>query len=148
MKIIKKIVCFALLFLFQNMLIAQESPYEIKVGNPIRKAVLDVIRIPTNAELGQKVEFKVSVLMAKGNWAFAYGQLQQVGGKALDKNKFADKDYKSNAQDGLFDDNFQAVLKKKNGKWTLVKRALGCTDVCWAGWWDEIKGVPREIFPQ
>jgi hypothetical protein len=133
--------------LLATFVFAQESRYEIKVGNPLRKTVLDVIRQPTEAELGQKVEFVVSVMLSKGDWAFAHGQLQQKGGAKLDYTKFTDKATREQANEGLFDDNFQALLRRKNGKWTIVKRALGCTDVCWSDW-GQTKGVPREVIPQ
>jgi hypothetical protein len=137
----------ALLIGCATMAQAQESKHEVKVGNPLRKTILNTIRTPTEAELGQKVEFVVSSMMSKGNWAFVYGMLQQPGGKEVDTSKFADKGYAEAAKEGLFDHNFQALLQKKKGKWVIVERALGCTDVCWAGWWEK-KGVPRDIFPQ
>jgi hypothetical protein len=137
---------FALLLLGHTLL-AQVSPNEVKSGNPLRKTLLNTIRTPTETELGQKVEFVVSTIQAKGNWAFAYGQLQQPGGKALDATFFTDKGYKEQAAEGLFDHNFQALLQKKKGRWVIVERALGCTDVCWANWLGR-KGVPADIFPQ
>ncbi len=126
---------------------AQVNPHEVKVGNPLRKTILNTIRTPTEAELGQKVEFLVSTMLSKGNWAFVHGMLQQPGGAQLETKKFSDKDYAQLASEGLFDHNFQALLQKKKGKWTIVERALGCTDVCWANWLEK-KGVPKEVFPQ
>jgi hypothetical protein len=125
---------------------AQNSVYEVKTGNPLRKTILDVVRKPTAAELGQPIEFIVNGIYAKGNWAFVYGQLQQPGGTALDHSKFADKGYAEQSKLELFDNNFQALLLKKKGKWTIAERALGCTDVCWLEWTDR-KDVPQEIFP-
>ena len=136
--------CFLLL---SQLLSAQVSPNEVGPGTALRKTLLNTIRTPTEAELGQKVEFMVDAVLAKGNWAFASGQLQQPGGKALDIALFKDKDYREMAKEGLFDRNFQALLQKKQGKWVIVKRALGCTDVCWLDW-KSIKGVPEDIFPQ
>jgi hypothetical protein len=147
MKLTIKILFAALLFGWATMAQAQVNPHEVKVGNPLRKTILNTIRTPTEAELGQKVEFMVSMMAAKGNWAFVYGMLQQPGGTQVDASKFVDKGYTEAAKEGLFDHNFQALLQKKKGKWVIVERALGCTDLCWAGWWDK-KGVPREIFPQ
>jgi hypothetical protein len=136
------LVCFATLALH-----AQVSPHEVKVGNPLRKTILNTIRTPTEVELGQKVEFVVSTMLAKGNWAFVHGMLQQPGGAQVDAAKFVDKGYAEAAKEGLFDHNFQALLQKKKGKWVIVERALGCTDVCWSAWMEK-KGVPREVFPQ
>lgn len=144
----KKVGILALFLTLTTATFAQVSPYEIKKGDPLRKTILDIIRTPTSAELGQKIEFVVSSMMVKGDWALTYGMLQQPAAKPLDKAKFVDKGYKEASKEGLFDDNFQALLQKKNGKWVIVKRALGCTDVCWLGWRDEVKGVEKAIFPQ
>ena len=54
-------------------------------------------------------------MMVKGDWAFVNGMLQQPGGKPLDKTKFVDNDYLQHGKEGLFDDNFQAILQKKKG---------------------------------
>ena len=144
----KKIGILAFCLLLTTFMTAQESPYEIKKGNPLRKVLLDSIRTPTSAELGQKVEFVVGAMMVKGDWAFVNGMLQQPGGKPLDKTKFVDKGYFQDGKEGLFDDNFQAILQKKKGKWVIIKRALGCTDVCWLEWRGKIKGMEDAIFPQ
>lgn len=112
----KKTVILSICLCLIHVVNAQVSPYEIKKGNPLRKTLLDVVRTPTSAELGQKVEFVVSTLLSKGDWAFVQGQLQQSGGKALDKTKFVDKDYLERGREGIFDDNFQAVLQTSNFK--------------------------------
>lgn len=78
-----KLFPIALFLLLNNATFAQVSPNEVKPGNPLRKTILNTIRTPTEAELGQKVEFMVNTAMSKGNWAFVYGQLQQPGGKTL-----------------------------------------------------------------
>ena len=134
--------------LLTTFMTAQMSPYAIKKGNPLRKTILDSIRTPTSAELGQKIEFVVGAMLVKGDWAFVNGMLQQSGGKPLDKTKFVDKNYRELSAGGLFDDNFQAILQKKKGKWVIIKRALGCTDVCWLEWRGKIKGIEDDIFPQ
>ena len=145
---LEKTLILSICFCFCQMLNAQESPYVIKKGSPLRKTLLNVVRTPTSAELGQNIEFVVNTAMSKGDWAFVQGQLQQPGGKALDKTKFVDKDYLEQGKEGLFDDNFQAVLQKKKGNWVIVKRALGCTDVCWGDWINTVKGADKAIFPQ
>lgn len=135
------------LALFATLVLsAQTSPYDVKVGNPLRKIILNTIRTPSEAELGQKVEFLVSNLRAKGNWVFINGMLQQPGGAAIDLNKMVDSGYLEAAQAGVFDHNFQALLQKKKGKWVILERALGCTDVCWLAWMEK-KGVPKSVFP-
>jgi hypothetical protein len=139
---------FSLMLMALGYVQAQQnaSPYDVKVGNPLRKTLLDVIRKPTMADLGQNVEFVVSTIRTKGTWAFAHGMIQQPGGKPVDRKKFVEKSVILMANDEIFDDNFQAVLQLKQGKWGITKYALGCTDVCWLEWL-ELQGIPKEIFP-
>lgn len=144
----KKIFILNFCLFLTYSLMSQVSPYEIKKGNPLRKTILSTIRTPTSAELGQEIEFVIETMMSKGNWAFVNGQMQQSGGKALDKTKFVNKEYQNLSKEGLFDNNFQALLQKKNDKWIIVKRELGCTDVCWLAWQTSVKGVDKAIFPQ
>jgi hypothetical protein len=140
------ISCFTFIFLSAHV-VAQVSPYEVKAGSPLRKVILNVVRTPTESELGQKILFNNVFMSVSGNWAFVNGMLQQPNGKDPDPSKFKDKVYRENAEGGLFDNNFQAVLQKKKGKWTIVKRALGCTDVCWLEWRQK-GGIPDALFPQ
>ena len=71
---LKKTLILSICFCFCQMLNAQESPYVIKKGNPLRKTLLNVVRTPTSAELGQNIEFVVNTAMSKGDWAFVQGQ--------------------------------------------------------------------------
>jgi len=44
------------------------------------------------------------------------------------------------------DSDVQALFKKTGGKWKIVTKAIGCTDVCYVDWWRRYK-APKAIFP-
>lgn len=113
-----------------------------KKGSEERTAILEALRIPVEKELKQEIVFAPSEFNVLGNWAFVGGEpLAKSGGKPNYKGTIYEQDVK----DGLFDDNFFALLKKTGNQWKVVTYALGCTDVCYAIWWEEYK-VPKEIF--
>ncbi len=107
-----------------------------------REQIMDVLRIPVEKELKQEIKFKVGSLKVVGDWAFMQGEpLNKVSGKRADLT--GTKYGEDNWQD--FDNNIFALLKKKGGKWTIVERAMMCSDVCYDGW-DKKHGAPKEIF--
>ena len=108
-----------------------------------RKQIMDALRVPVQKELNQDVIFKVNDLKVFGDWAFMGGEpLAKSGGKPDYRGTKYEDDIKSD----MFDNNIFSLLKKKGGRWTIVVYYLGCTDVCYAGWWKE-HGAPKEIFP-
>ena len=111
-------------------------------GSPMRKAVLDALRVPVEKELGQAVVFKVDVLRVQGDWAFVRGVPQRPDGGAIDYTRTP---YQEVRELGAFDDNFSALLRKDDGKWVVVVHSIGATDVAWEPWSDEYK-APKTIF--
>lgn len=109
-------------------------------GSAERKEILNVVRVPTERDLKQKVSFVVDQLNIKGQWAFASGQLQTPSGERVKLNGTAYE-----GEEDFFDNNFFALLKKTRGKWRVVEHALGCTDVCYLEWPARFK-APKEIF--
>jgi hypothetical protein len=112
-------------------------------GSPERSAILDTLRGPVEAELNQKIAFVVRDLNVQGNWAFLNGGLRtQDGGRP----NFKITKYRRNEENGAMDSDVQALFKKTGGKWKIVTRAIGCTDVCYVDWWKRYK-APKAIFP-
>jgi hypothetical protein len=108
-----------------------------------RKQIMDALRVPVEKELKQNVIFKVNDLKIFGDWAFLGGEpMAKSGGKP----DYRGTKYEDDVKSDIFDNNIFALLKKKGGRWTIVVYYLGCTDVCYAGWWKE-HGAPKEIFP-
>ncbi|HEX8499418.1 MAG TPA: hypothetical protein VF659_02410 [Pyrinomonadaceae bacterium] len=111
-------------------------------GSAERRAVTDALRAPVEKELRQKVVFKIDHLKAAGGWAFLRGVPQRPGGGKVD---YDITPYRERADDGAFDDWICALLRKKGGKWQVVKYNIGATDVVYLDWDKEFK-APPEIF--
>ena len=112
-------------------------------GSPERAALLNILRGPVETELKQKIVFVVHYLNVQGNWAFLSGDLQTPDGG---RPNFNITKYRENEENGAMDSNVQALFKKTGGKWKIVTKAIGCTDVCYVDWWRRFK-APKTIFP-
>lgn len=120
-----------------------QKVYTPEKGSAERTAIVNALRVPVEKELRQKIQFSIQTIKVQGNWAFINGEPQSASGGEPDYKitKYADA-----LEEGIFDNNFQALLKKTKGKWKVVEFAIGCTDVCWLGW-DEMYKAPKVIFP-
>lgn len=132
-----------IMFLAVASVLAAGRPYTPKPGDPERKAIMDTLRAPVEKELKRKVVFKVDHLKVQGGWAFMIGVPLQPNGKPMD---YRGTIHEAAIENGAFDDWICALLKKKDGKWTVLKYVIGATDVAYYGWNEEYK-APKEIFP-
>ena len=130
----------AVLFLLLVDLSAQ-SVYTPDKGSPERKAIFDVLRVPVERDLKQKIVFVADDFKIQGEWAFVGGRPTTPSGNDPDLSHTAWA-----GQEDMFDDNFFGLLRKRGGKWRVVAYALGCTDVCYADWWRRYR-APKAIFP-
>ena len=112
-------------------------------GSTLRSSILNSLRTPVEKQLKQRIIFRVSDIRVVGDWAFVGGEPLSPSGKMPNYNGTI---YKDDVEDGFFDNNVFGLLKKKNGKWTVVTHLIGCTDVCYLGWADQYK-LPKELFP-
>ena len=138
----KPTIVLAILFLFGCSAFAQ-SVYTPEKGTPERKEILDALRLPVERELKQKIVFTADTFNVLGNWTFIFGTMRSPEGGQPD---FSRTKYAQAQQDGFFDNNFQALLRKSAGKWTVVKYQIGCTDVCYTEWWKQYR-APKAVFP-
>ena len=120
-----------------------QSAYTPGKGSAERKAIMDALRVPVERELKQKVVFVVDHIKVQGSWAFVNGSPQSPSGGQPDYRK---TEYWDAVESDAFDNNYFALLRKTRGKWQVSTYAIGCTDVCYWGWWDEYK-APKAIFP-
>lgn len=118
-----------------------QSAYTPDKGSPERKAILDVLRVPVEKSLKQRIVFTTDNFKVLGTWAFVSGTPTTPAGGRPDLKNTAWKD-----DEDMFDDNFFGLLRRTGGKWKVVTHALGCTDVCYADWWRTYK-APKAIFP-
>lgn len=113
-----------------------------KPGTKTRKAILNSVRVPVQKELKQKIIFLVNEFKVSGRWAFVSGEPLNKNGK---KPNYKGTKYEQDVKDGLFDDNFFALLKKTGKRWRVVSYEMGCTDVCYSHWSEKYK-APKSIF--
>lgn len=140
----KKKFIFGLLIIavFTTGVFAQKV-YTPEKGSAERTAILDALRVPVEKELKQEIQFVVDSFNVSGKWAFISGEPQTKAGERPDYSK---TDYNEQVEADMFDNNFFALMKKSGKKWKIVKHYIGCTDVCYANWWEEFK-APKAIFP-
>jgi hypothetical protein len=129
--------------LFVAISAVSQSVHTPEKGSHERKAILDALRIPVERDLKQPIVFVPDNFKVQGTWAFVSGTPQAPGGGSPNyaKTKYAEAE-----NEGAFDNNFFALMRKTGGKWKVTTYAIGCTDVCFADWWQRYK-APKAIFP-
>ena len=141
-KLLFNILASLLVLFFVTNALSQSAAYTPKQGSPERTAIMDALRKPVEEKLKQKVIFEVSHLKVQDGWAFLYGTPQQPGGKPIDYSKTP---FKEEFKEGVFDNNFSALLHKKDDQWQVVALNIGATDVVWEDWDKQYK-APSAIF--
>ncbi|MDP4034276.1 MAG: hypothetical protein Q8P60_15785 [Pseudorhodobacter sp.] len=108
----------------------------------LRLALMNAARGPIEAETGRKVIFVVSVLRTDGNWAYLQAVPHNPNGTAINwaKTRFAKE-----MQQGVMSDVAMILMRRINGRWSVVDHVFGPTDVYWYGWVDEF-GLPVDLF--
>ncbi len=118
---------------------AQDGATTPAAGSAERKAIADALRAPVERELKQKVVFKIDHLKLMDGWAFLRGVPQKPGGGEVNYNSTP---YGQRIKDGVFDDGIVALLRKRAGKWRVVKYVIGATDVPYVTWDKDYKAPP------
>lgn len=129
--------------LFAGGLVSAQQVYTPERGSAERKAILDALRVPVERELKQKVVFVADQFNVQGTWALVGGTLQNAEGG---EPNWSITPYAEAKEEGFFDNNYFALLRKTAGKWKVTSKAIGCTDVCYADWWRRYR-APKAIFP-
>lgn len=93
-------------------------------GSPLRRAVLEALRPEIERRLGPSLEFKVMLFRIQGDWAFVVADPLRRGGKLIDGRRIFGDEFGN--MDGL---RVDAVLRRADGRWTVVDHAIGATDV-------------------
>lgn len=140
---LKKLSISLSVILFLSCAAFAQKVSEPEKGSTERTAVLNALRVPVEKALKQKIQFSVQMIRVQGNWAFVNGEPQNSSGEKPD---YSNTEFQEAMDEGMFDNNFQALLKKTGGKWKVVTYAIGCTDVCYATWWKDYK-APKAVFP-
>lgn len=85
---------------------------EPKAGTPERKAIMDAMRVPVSAEVGQEVTF-TGVVRVSGTWARFSGHVDPKG-KAKNENVAADLEL----------DFFALLQKDSKGAWKVLHKGF------------------------
>ncbi|MBA3514025.1 MAG: hypothetical protein H0T77_06600 [Pyrinomonadaceae bacterium] len=117
-------------------------PHVPEKGSMERKAIADALRAPVEKQLKQPVIFKIDNLKVQNNWAFLSGRPQNPEGSAID---YTNTVYQDAVDAGAFDDGIVALLRKVNGKWTVIQYVIGATDVPYVDWVKKYR-APKGIF--
>jgi hypothetical protein len=105
-------------------------------GAPERRELLDVVRPQVQREMAGAVVFHQVQLRIAGEWAFIYAEPRGRSGERFDA-------FRARCE---CDDIIYALLRRRGGRWTIVRLVVGATDVSWVTW-DRDYGAPRGIFP-
>lgn len=139
----KSLISLAIVLVLAGAAFSQKV-YTPEKGSAERAAILNALRVPVEKELKQKITFNVETFNVQGNWAFLSGEPLNADGNG--RPNYKNTPYAEAVEAGAFDNNYFALLKKTGGKWKVVSYAIGCTDVCYAGWWKDYK-APKAVFP-
>lgn len=92
-------------------------------GSAQRRAILNALRPSVESEIGPEVEFVVREIRVVRGWAFVMAEPQRRGGGAIDGHRYYPY---FDEMGGL---TVTALLRYRNGRWNLVERVIGATDV-------------------
>jgi hypothetical protein len=119
-------------------------------GSPLRKQIMDTVRIPAEERLGQAVVFKVSALRVQDSWALFVGSAIQPNGNPVDYRK--SKPYRRDPRgtkemidSGAVDfGGVDALLKREGDHWRIVTINFDASDVHWYDF-DQKYGAPHRL---
>ena len=102
-----------------------QRAYTPAAGSPERKAIMDVLRVPVEADLRQKVVFKVQHLKIVGPWALARVVPIRPDGRDIDYSRTR---YREDMEEGAFDGEGEALLRNDGAGWVLLEWRFGASD--------------------
>ncbi len=102
-----------------------QSPYTPAAGTSERKAIMNALRVPCERDLQQKVIFRVQHLRIAGNWALARVVPLRPDGSDI---AFTKTKYRELIEEGAFDGEGEALLRKSGGHWELLEWRFGASD--------------------
>ena len=119
-----------------------QSAHTPAPGSAERKAIMDVLRVPCEKDLGRKVIFRVQHLRVAGDLAFARVVPLQPDGKEIDYSRTK---YREQEADGAFDAEAEALLRRQGDNWKLLEWRFGATDTE-IDIWKEKYRMPKSLL--
>lgn len=137
----KRFAFFAFLILAVSTSRAQSIvvlDYKVKTPSNAgeRTAILNAFRADLKKEWKQDFIFTVKYLNVAGNYACFMGSAERKDGKPME---FPDDSYDCC--------HAEALLKKVNGRWTVLAGNAFSTDVWWDGINKQYPEIPIDVFP-
>ena len=129
------VVCFAV---FVSAARAQ-APYTPPSGSAERKAIMEVLRVPCEKDLRQKVIFRVQHLRLIKDWALARVVPLRPDGSNIDYSKTK---YREDNEQGAFDGEGEALLRRSGGQWKLLEWRFGASDTEVPEWFAKYQAPP------
>ena len=118
-----------------------QRAYTPAAGTPERKAIMDVLRVPVQADLQQKVIFRVQHLRIVGQWALARVVPLRPDGGEINYSKTR---YREDMEEGAFDGEGEALLRRAGDGWRLLEWRFGASDTE-VPMWLEKYGAPAAL---
>ena len=94
-------------------------------GSAERAEIMDVLRAPCERDLKQKVIFRVQHLRVAGDFALARVMPLRPDGGEID---FSKTKYREQEEEGAFDGEGEALLRRGNAGWQLLEWRFGTSD--------------------
>ena len=136
----KKLLVVTLCCLGASLAQAQRA-YTPAAGTAERKAIMDVLRVPVEADLRQKVVTRVQHLRIAGSWALArVVPIRPDGGEI----NYRRTKYREDMEDGAFDGEGEALLRRSGNGWELLEWRFGASDTE-VPIWLERYGAPASL---
>ena len=110
--------------LFAATAFAQKA-YTPPPGSEDRAAIMDVLREPCERDLKQKVIFRVQHLRVTGEFALARVAPLKPDGSEID---FSKTKFRELVEEGVFDGEGEALLRRGNAGWELLEWRFGASD--------------------
>ncbi|MBE1160898.1 hypothetical protein [Dyella acidiphila] len=123
---------------------AQTAPPASAVASSERLGVLEVAGNSAQTQLGKPVHFEVQRLRVLGDWAFLHARMQGPNGQPI---SYAGTRYEDASRHGQKSANYDALLQRKQGQWSVQAEAIGATDVPWTDW-SHRYGAPSSLFDE
>lgn len=118
-----------------------QTPYTPRPGSAERKAIMDVLRPACERDIGQKVTFRVQQLSLIGDWALARVVPLRSDGSEIDYSKTK---YREANEEGAFDGEGEALLRRTKGRWKLLEWRFGASDTEVPSWFEK-HGAPPAL---
>lgn len=124
--------------------VAASCPYTPAIGSAERKAIMDALRGPVEAELNQNIKFVAKKFTVCHGWAFLEAEPQQPGGHGVD---WTITPYRDEVQQGVCGGYVHALLVRDAGHWRVRTKIICASDVPYVDWPKEF-GAPAALFPR